>query len=437
MKIHPHDQRLRKLLHSDQDKTDPVREHVSGCTRCRRRLEGLQERKELYAAYDAALSSSARRISDLQAAYEKERAAAKGLVAELTRHPAERQRILIRNHTRFHSWGVYELLLEASRQESSRNPELGEQLADLALDLSGHLDTSSYGAEAIEDLRARAWAYIGNARRVRSDLRGAQEAFDRALIHLRQGTREPWEQAAWLDLRASLLRAQRRFDDAMRLLNRALTLFLAVGDRHRAGRILVSMDIVHHQAGQPEKGIPLLYRSLVLLDSAQDPKLLFTAQHNLIDDLTEVGRFMEAQGLFIQARPLYLRFDEPRNRNRRRWVEGKIARGLGQPEKAVSLLLAARAGFLELDDAYDVALVSLDIASLYAEQGRMAELKQLAEEMVPIFSSRQIHREAIAAFALWQQAVQTERLGTELTARVVASLRQARYDQALRGQETL
>lgn len=437
MKIHPHDQRLRKLLHSGQDTTDPVREHVSGCTRCRRRLEGLRKRKELYAAYDAALSSSARRISDLQAAYEKERADATGLVAELRRHPAERQRILIRNHTRFHSWGVYELLLEASRQESSRNPELGEQLADLALDLSEHLDTSSYGTEAIEDLRARAWAYIGNARRVRSDLRGAQEAFDRALIHLRQGTREPWEQAAWLDLRASLLRAQRRFDDAMRLLNRALTLFLAVGDRHRAGRILVSMDVVHHQAGRPEKGIAILYRALDLLDPAQDPRLLFAAQHNLIDDLAEVGRFMEAQGLFIQARPLYQHFDEPRIRNRRRWVEGKIARGLGQPEKAVSLLLAARAGFLEQDDAYDVALVSLDIASIYAEQGRMAELKRLAEEMVPIFSSRQIHREAMVAFSLWQQAVQTERLGAELTARVVASLRQARYDQALRGQETL
>lgn len=437
MKIHPHDQRLHKLLGSEQDKTDPVREHVSGCARCRRRLKGLQERRETYAAYDAALASTALRLRDLQAAYEKERSDATGLVAELTRHPAERQRILIRNHTRFHSWGVYERLLDASRQESSCNPERGEQLAGLALDLSEHLNASTYGTAAIEDLRARAWAYIGNARRVRSNLRGAQEAFDRALIHLRQGTREPWEQAVWLDLRASLLRAQRRFDDAMRLLNRALTLFLAVGDRHRAGRILVSMDIVHHQAGQPERGIPLLYRALDLLDPVQDPKLLFTAQHNLIDDLTEVGRFMEAQGLFIQARPLYQQFDEPRNRNRRRWVEGKIARGLGQPEKAVLLLLTARAGFLELDDAYDVALVSLDIAGIYAEQGRMGELKQLAEEMVPIFSSRQIHREAMAAFALWQQAVQTERLGTELTARVVASLRRARYDQPLRGQDTL
>ena len=61
------------------------------------------------------------------------------------------------------------------------------------------------------------------------------------------------------------------------------------------------------------------------------------------------------------------------------------------------------------DAAYDTALVSLDLASLYAEQGRMAELKRIAEEMVPFFSSRQIHREALAALDYWRQAVEAER----------------------------
>jgi len=41
---------------------------------------------------------------------------------------------------------------------------------------------------------------------------------------------------------------------------------------------------------------------------------------------------------------------------------------------------------------YDTALVSLEIATLYAEQGRTAELKRLAAGMLPIFSSLHIHR---------------------------------------------
>ena len=54
------------------------------------------------------------------------------------------------------------------------------------------------------------------------------------------------------------------------------------------------------------------------------------AWHNLIDDLTETGQFMEAQKLLVKARPLYQKFSQPWFRNRRKWIEGKIARGLGQ-----------------------------------------------------------------------------------------------------------
>lgn len=437
MKIHPPDPILRRLLHSSEGTLQPVREHVAGCSRCSRKLESLHAQRPTASAYDAALTSSARRLRDLQAVYDGERVEAKGLVAELLKHPAERRRILVRNHPRFHTWGVFERLLEESRKEGAQNPYLGEDLACLALDLSEHIDPATYGVEAIEDLRGRAWAYIGNARRVQSDLRGAQEALDRALVHLRQGTREPWERAVWLDLKASLLRAQRRFDEATRLLRRALVLFLAVGDRHRAGRTLVSMDIVFHHAGQPEKGIPLLYRALDLIDPAQEPHLLLIAKHNLIDDLAESGRHMEAQRLLLKIRSLYGRFDEPWIQNRLVWVEGKIARGLGQPDRAEEIFQAAKVRFLNMSSAYDVALVSLDLAGLYTEQGRTAELKRLAEEMVPIFASLQIQRETLAAFTLWQQAVQAETAGVELTARIASSLKRARYDQTPSGQDTL
>jgi tetratricopeptide (TPR) repeat protein len=430
MKIHPPDPRLRQVLLFGTDSQDSVQEHLKGCARCRTRLEVLRKRRRGGddAAYNAALRVDTRRLDELQTAYAKERAEAQGLVSELRRHPAERQRVLVRNHPRFQTWGVFEHLLETSRQETLINdPHVGEELARLALDLSDCLDASVYQTEAIEDLRARAWAYIGNARRVRFELREAQTAFDLALVHLRQGTREPWERAVWLDLKASLLRYQRRFDDAMRLLNRAMKLFLAVGDRHRAGRTLVSMENVLHRAGKPEKGIPLLYQAIELIDPDQEPHVLLTAKHNLIDDLAEVGRYMEAQRLSTQTRPLYRRLD-PWLRYRRIWVEGKIALGLAQPERAEALLEEARMGFQQQGALYEVAITSLELAGLYAEQGRVAEMKRLAEEMVPVFSSRKIHREALAALSLWAQAVQAEEAGAELAARVASTVKQARFE---------
>lgn len=377
-------------------------------------------------AYDAAIEKALSQIRVWEASYERERTEAAGLVTELLSHPPERRELIARNCPRFHTWGVYERLIAESWNQTFACPERAESLASLALRLSEHLDTR-YGREAVEDLRARAWAYIGNARRSRADLAGAGEAFRQAHAHLRQGTGDSVELALFLDLAASLLRAQRQFPLAMRLLRRAFNIYLSVGDRHRAGRILICMDIVYHQAGTPEQGIPLLYEAVKLIDSAQEPYLLLCVWHNLADDLTEVGRFMEAQKVFHASRKLYksLPLGAP---NRRTWLAGRIALGLGQEQEGEELLLAARQGFIAEDAAYDVALVSFDLSALYARQGRAQELKQLATEMVPFFSSRQIHREASAALSYWRQAVETETVHFEMVPKLIAFLKRARYD---------
>lgn len=65
----------------------------------------------------------------------------------------------------------------------------------------------------------------------------------------------------------------------------------------------------------------------------------------------------------------------------------------------------------------------------------MADLKRLAEEMVPIFSSLHIHREALAALAFLRQAVETEQVSLELVRDVAAYLRRAQHDPVLRFQE--
>jgi len=377
-----------------------------------------------------------RGLQSWQALYDRERFEAQALVAELMGHSPERQVLIVQNSARFHTWGVYSRLLDLSWAESTQSSGAAEHLARLALLLADQLDASFYRAEGIEDLRARAWSYIGNVRRQRSDLAGADEALRTATAHLRHGTGDPIEKAMLLDLKASLKRAQRSYDRAMSLLKRAQTIFLAAGDRHRAGRALISMAAILHDSGSPEEGIPVLYQALDLIDPQQEPWLLICVWHNLIDDLAEAGRAMEARRLFREARTLYRRFPEAIAQNRRTWVAGKIARGLGQDEEAEALFLEARESFLHEDTPFEVALVSLDLASLYAKQGRTGEIKRLAEEIVPVFSSRQVHREALAALAFWQQAVETETARREGIADVVADvasfLKRARHDPELR-----
>jgi tetratricopeptide (TPR) repeat protein len=448
LKIHPHDRVLQEFASTLAGDHGLLVDHLADCRRCRERIVFLMDRARgpVKAAgmaailpwpaapdvdYGPAIEAAERSLRAHARALAVERAEASRRIVELLEHPPERREMLMRNHPRFQTWGLLERLIERVREETFQDPEEATDLARLALSLADFLDASYYGPERIDDLRGRTWAYAGNARRVASDLPGAEKAFDKAIRHLRQGTGDPLERALLLDLRSSLLRDQRRFDAAMSLLLRALRTYRDLGETHRAGRVLVKLSTLHEHIGTPERAIPLLHDALTLIDAGREPRLLLTAQHNLITTLAEAGRFMEAHGLFIQARPTYARFPEAWTQNRRHWVAGKIARGLGQAREAEAHLVAAREGFFAEKAAFDTALVSLDLASLYAAQGRTEELRENAEQVLAVFSAGQIHREALAAFSFLRQAAVAERASLEVVARVAAFLKRLRHDPGL------
>jgi tetratricopeptide (TPR) repeat protein len=252
--------------------------------------------------------------------------------------------------------------------------------------------------------RARAWASIANGCRLRSDLDSAEKAMATALSMLREDGGDLIERAILLELKASLRRDQRRFDDAMSLLDRAYAIFLDHDNRHRAGRALIKKATVHHAAGTPELAIPILYHAIDLIDAEREPFLALCLWHNLIDDLAELGRFATARRLLSRAAPLYRRFQQTVIESRREWVEGKIALGLGQAREAECHLVKARDFFLQAEIPYDAALVSLDLVLLYARQRRRPEIRSLAEAILQIFASQGIRREALATLICLKQA---------------------------------
>jgi tetratricopeptide (TPR) repeat protein len=381
--------------------------------------------------YGPAIERSELRYLDLSRALQQERNEAPALLAELCGHPAEQQRLLVANSARYQTWGVYEKLLDRSWALRTTARGRAEELALLALHLSPHLDESHYRADLVEDLRARAWSYIGNLRRIGGDMEGAEQAFQCAYAHLKRGTREPVERALFLDLKASLRGDQHRLEEAATLQRRAIDIFLLYGDEHRAGAGLINLAAIHTYAGEIAAAIPLLQQALELIDP-RDERVVLLVWNNLIDNFATLGRYIEAQGLYRQARPLYRKNREIDLDLRRLWVKAKIERGLGQIESAEALLLTAQAGFLGADRPFDAALVSLELALMYAEQHRVAELKRLASQLVPIFSARHVHCEALAALTFLAQALEAERLSAETASGVANYLRQAQANPDLK-----
>ena len=435
MKTHPTDLHLEALYLDVGPEHRKMLDHLAGCARCRERAATIR-RPMTGAAGTPDMPESPGGDPDLHVfpfslVLLQERAEAADLLMDLLHQPASRREAFLRLDPRFRTWGFVELLVTRSLEATTRDAEHAEELGGLALAASSLLDPGFYGAEPIEDLRARAWGHIANARRVRCDLDGAEQGFASAKEHLQRGTQDPIGIALLLDLEGSLRRDQRQLGEAARLFNKAASIFRGHGDPHRCGRSLLKLSTVQYVSNDLDEALATLRRSLEHLDLEREPRLRLLAGHNLAFYLTDLGRFEEARAAYRETRPLYREFPEPWVQSRRKLVRGRILRGLGRPRLAEALLLAARDGFLAEDVPFDTALVSLEIAGLYAEQGRPGELKQLALEMIPVFSSLHIQREALAALSFLLQAIQSESASAKLFAAVASYLRQAEHDPSL------
>jgi tetratricopeptide (TPR) repeat protein len=290
----------------------------------------------------------------------------------------------------------------------------------------------TYGAALVNDLRARAWAGLGEVHRRTSDLRGAGEAFANAESWIVQGTGDALEEAQILELKAALVRDQDRAAEAHRLLDEVIAVYRRYRDFHLLGRAFIQKGRVHGRGNELEAAIEWLRKGLGLIDAEGERCLALSARHSLMLYLTESGRLREARFLLKASRPDFLRHGSPLLILRLRWLEGKIYDALGFVAEAERALLDARRGFAGLGIGFSAAAVSLDLAGLYAAQGRAAEMRSLAEDILPIFRSRDLHREAIAALIALQQASRMETLSAKLRAEVRAGLDHVRRDPKLR-----
>jgi tetratricopeptide (TPR) repeat protein len=344
------------------------------------------------------------------------------LLRRLEELPLAERYLRVEEDESLHTWGLCQLLLQRSREAISEDPGLALSRAELALSVSRHLG-DAYDPGWVLDLRARAYAALGNALRVLSELCAAEGAFREAESCLsRSGTGNGWAKAEVLDLKSSLRQDQRRFEESEELLDAALALYREADDSHGVGKIHLKRAKLYREMGDLERSIEVLRKSRDEIDAGQEPRLFAYARYNLLCALTLAGRHQEAWSLLPEVQDLF-RDARPLDRVRLRWAEGDIAAGLDRWEEAEAAYREVQGEFDRHRMHYNAALVALDLALLLARQGRTEELKRLSAELVSAFESQAIHREATAAFLLFQRACDEERATVEMISRLAALLR--------------
>jgi hypothetical protein len=104
--------------------------------RPRPRTEESAGEKEVFGGYAPALERTQGRVESWARAVEAERDEAPDLFVELMGHPAGRWEEVLGADPRFHSCGLFELLIERSWETTARDPHHAEELGFLALRLS-------------------------------------------------------------------------------------------------------------------------------------------------------------------------------------------------------------------------------------------------------------------------------------------------------------
>jgi hypothetical protein len=295
-------------------------------------------------------------------------------------------------------------LLHAGR--SLRHHDSGTMLrfASLARCAADRLNAKEFGPEAVADLRALAWAELANAHRVCDDLPKAGQAMNRAIYWSRQGSHSPLLMARIADLLASLLAIQRRLAEGLKLLALAHEIYEHEGQSHLAGRALIKAGTLAGWSGAPGQGIRLLRRGLDLLEPEREPELAAQTLLSMITFLSDLGHYRISRRLLWRSRHLFVDQGNALALLRMRWLEARIYAGMLDVKRAEVAFEEARHGFAEKGQVYPAALAALDLAALWARQGRMREVYVLAEELIGTFRALRVAREAIAALVMVKHA---------------------------------
>jgi hypothetical protein len=176
------------------------------------------------------------------------------LWARLEALPFEEQLRLVQEDETLQLWMLCRWLAERSLEAAPDQPRAAVLLSSLSLAVCAHLDPA-YDLDWVADLNAECLACAAHARRAGGDLDGAENAFDEArAAHAKSGTGSLLVAAVIDRLEALLRRDQRRFPEALLLLDRAWVVYtsadpeirdLRVAQEIRATRAACRQEIEH------------------------------------------------------------------------------------------------------------------------------------------------------------------------------------------------
>ncbi|HEY6322209.1 MAG TPA: hypothetical protein VJA16_11690, partial [Thermoanaerobaculia bacterium] len=334
----------------------------------------------------------------------------------LERLPYPQQIEAIEGDASFRSPALCRRLQIMSLMASAANPELGSQLANLAVRVSWHLEPDPGERPGAEhDLRALAHGYLGAARRALGELGSAADAFDMARTLRARGTGAPGVEAeiAWFEVWVKV--DQHRFAAAIGLLDRMLAIAAAASTAEpgslrppAVAPALVAKAWCCYHRGDAD-GAELLLEEAQRLELSDLPELDLASRCGRLWCAITRGRFREAEDRLANAAALVV-YGQPENTAARwqlRRAQARIDVARGRLREAEQALREAATALAQEKEGTEAALAWLALAKLRLKKGgsgARARVGRIAAKLVPAYLRETDRKEQLLALYLFTSA---------------------------------
>jgi tetratricopeptide (TPR) repeat protein len=346
-----------------------------------------------------------------------ERLDAEELRKGLQNFDAEEKIAIVRTIPRYQTWSFAVVCADWSLKEVSKSVEAAIEWAELGCLAAERVQDDPSGLTSGK-VQGYCRSHLANAVRVLGELSRSEEEMQRA-VELWEAGADPLgvlDPGRVPELVASLRLSQRRPAEALRLLVQAAPI------SRRPAHVALKHATALTDLGEYEEAEAMLIEAGRMIEILGEPRLKNVQQYSLCEVWVHLGRHREAAEILPEIQRSVKSLGDELDSCRARWLEGRIARGLGEPERALEALEAAAGGLDRHKMLYDVALARFEVATLHLEMGKTALAAEIAGELAQRFASCGDFEEAKRALELFAEATTEERATSELACAILKYL---------------
>jgi tetratricopeptide (TPR) repeat protein len=215
---------------------------------------------------------------------------------------------------------------------------------------------------------------------------------------------------------------ERRFEEALALLERSAALYGHAGRPREQSAVLGDLASLHLELHQEEEALAMFERMLALGAAAADPGLASGSTTGVAGHLAALGDPKEARRLLAALRERLGRRRAMHQRLGLARSEGLLAAFTRQEHQAERLFRDAWIGYLRSGAPGHAVLAVTDLTALFLRQGRATALRDLAAEVHRSFRGRDLPGAARTALGRLLPALGSGQVSAETLAEVALDL---------------